>query len=52
MAAGVVVRGRHAAFFVLQVVYFLVSAVVWFFSSAPVGIRANEYLSHYLLPTP
>ena len=34
------------------VVYFLFSAGAWFFSSAPVCIRANEYFSHYLLPTP
>jgi hypothetical protein len=32
MAAGVVVRGRHAAFF-LQVVYFLFIAVAWFFQA-------------------
>jgi hypothetical protein len=50
MAAGVVVRGRHAAFF-LQVVYFLFIAVACF-SITLASIRANEYLSHHLLPTP
>ena len=50
MAAGVVVRGRHAAFF-LQVVYFLFIAAACF-SSTLASIRANEYLSYHLLTTP
>ena len=33
MAAGDVVHDRHAAFFFLQVVYFLFSAVAWFFQA-------------------